>query len=203
MWRDGEDAHRKHQLALTEFVAFLRLDSVRILGPHPRARLHQQDDLGMRVSRPSLLANPCLCVAEAVAELVGPFRRPELVCHHSVADPAQCWVRVVVQMIAKFLPLPPGEPLECRFVFEAPLRAWTMARASGSSASFRHAVWELSTPGIAAPFSPLSMQVVNTSSSSRTCSCKSPESMVSLPSLSSSSVSTTSSNVSHCADEAE
>ena len=67
---------------------------------------------------------------------------------------------------------------------EAPLRAaWTMARASGSSASFRHAVsnWELSTPGIGASFSPLSMQVANTSSSSRTYSCKSPGSMVSLP----------------------
>ena len=63
-----------------------------------------------------------------------------------------------------------------------------MARASGNSASFKHAVsnCELSTPGIGASFSPLSMQVANTSSSSRTSSCKSPGSMVSLPSLSSS-----------------
>ena len=72
---------------------------------------------------PTLLANPCLCVVQAVAEVVEFFRRPELVCHHSVADHVHCGVHVVGQMVVEILPLPPREARECRFESEAPLRA--------------------------------------------------------------------------------
>ena len=118
---------------------------------------------------PTLLANPCLCVVEAVAEVVEFFRRPELVCHRSVVDHVHYWIHVVGRMVVEICP--------CRLVkhenadlslrlLSGLLERW--------QASFKHAVsnCELSTPGIGASFPPLSMQVANTSSSSRTYSCK-------------------------------
>ena len=155
---------------------------------------------------PTSLALLCLCVVEAVAEVVEFFRLPELVCHRSAADHAHCWVHVVDQMVVEICPCRQEKhenvDLSLGFLFVL-LEQWQGLPAIQQV--FRHAVsnCELSTPGIGASFSPLSMQVANTSSSSRTYSCKSPGSMVSLPSLSSPSVSTTSSKVSHCADEAE
>ena len=53
---------------------------------------------------PTLLASPYLCVAEVVAQLVVPFRRPELVCHRCVADHAHCWVHVVDPVVVEFYP---------------------------------------------------------------------------------------------------
>ena len=94
-----------------------------------------------------------------------------------------------------------GEARECYMslrLLSGLLERWQGLLAIQQVSGMLFPTVELSTPGIGASFSPLSMQVANTSSSSRTYSCKSTGSMVALPSLSSSSVSTTPSKVSHC-----
>ena len=63
-------------------------------------------------------------VLASVAGLCGVFRRPELVCHHSVAYHAHC----CRPNDCGALPLPSGELRECRWS-EASLQiAWTMSR---------------------------------------------------------------------------
>ena len=180
--------------------------ALRIACPMSGLATRMTDTECVLLACPALLANLCLCVVEAVAEVVGFFRRPELVCHRSVVDHAHCWAHVVVQMVVETCPCRQENHENVDFglrLLSVLLEQWQGLPAIQQVSSVLFPT--VNCPHLASEhrFHHCLCRWANTSSSFRTYSCKSPGSMVSLPSLSSSSVSTTSSNVSHCADEAE
>ena len=176
MWRGRRRRTSENvKPALTEFVAFLRLDSVRTLGFSSSSSItFDRTTWALKISCPvSGLATRndrrCVlfvCPTSLAKSVLWPrslsfFRRPELVCHHSVADHAHCWAHVC-------------RPNDCRAlaakrstimsVLVRLLERWQ--RLPAVQQVFKHAVsnCEVSTPGMGASFSPLSMQVANTSS---------------------------------------